>query len=72
LDEVGVAVCFLALVGVVVLGGFLMLFSWFTATRPTDPAMACHTAQGCGISAADHEQIAWPIETHIDDSTTTR
>ena len=70
-DDVGVAVCFLALVSVVVLGGLLMLFSWVTAVLPTDPVMACHAVEGCGISATDEEQIGWPIETQIHDSTTT-
>ena len=49
-----------------------MLFSWVTAVLPTDPVMACHAVEGCGISATDEEQIGWPIETQIHDSTTTR
>src|SRR6266704_5747929 len=35
------AACLLALVGIVVIGGLLMLFSWVTATLPTSQLIAC-------------------------------
>ena len=70
-DDVGLAICFLVLVGVVVLGGLLMLFSWVTTTLPTSPTMACHTFEGCAISAPDEAQLAWPIEPQIQEPTTT-
>jgi hypothetical protein len=50
-DEVGVAVCFLVLCVVVVLGGALMLFSWVTTVLPLNPAMPCAGLDGCTDAA---------------------
>ena len=40
-------VCFLALVGVVVVGGLLMLFSWVTTTLPGRVGTACPPPTDC-------------------------
>ncbi len=49
-------VCFLALVGVVVIGGLLMLFSWVTARFPASARMACPQLSGCVVPAPDGVQ----------------
>jgi hypothetical protein len=68
-DDVVPAVCFLALVGVVVLGGLLMLFSWVTTALPTRSVIACHEFDGCAISSPDEDQRVWPIEPQTQEPT---
>src|SRR5207237_8165589 len=52
-DDVAVVVCFLALIGIAVLGGALMLLSWITATVPVDPRIACSELDDCAVTASD-------------------
>jgi hypothetical protein len=65
-DDGVLAVCFLSLIGVVVLGGFLMLFSWVVATLPTRPMSACPQFDGCVVPAADEGQAKGADESRID------
>jgi hypothetical protein len=53
-----VVVCFLALVGLVVVGGLFMLLSWVTTTLPANPRIACPHQPGCETSAPDETQPA--------------
>jgi hypothetical protein len=65
-DEGVVAVCFVALVGVVLLGAILMLFSWVTTTLPTSPVVVCPAFDGCGIPTPDENQATWVGDSSID------
>jgi hypothetical protein len=49
-------VCFLALVGVVVLGGLLMLLSWVTTTLPVSARIPCPYLPGCVATPPDETQ----------------
>ena len=51
-----VVVCFLALVGVVVIGGLFMLLSWITTTLPANTRIACPQQPTCEASASDGGQ----------------
>ena len=53
-----VVVCFLALVGVVVIGGLFMLLSWVTTTLPANARIACPHQPGCETSAPGETQPA--------------
>jgi hypothetical protein len=53
-----VVVCFLALVGLVVVGGLFMLLSWVTTTLPANTRIACPHQLGCETSAPDETQPA--------------
>jgi hypothetical protein len=48
-----VCVCFLVLVGLVVLGSLLMLLSWVTATLPPSMLRSCPEVDVCGPPALD-------------------
>jgi hypothetical protein len=48
-----VCVCFLVLVGLVVLGSLLMLLSWVTATLPPSMLRSCPEFDVCGPPALD-------------------
>jgi hypothetical protein len=61
-----VAVCFLALVSVAVLGGLLALLSWVAATLPTNRLLPCPELDGCVAPEPDAAQVLWPDETAID------
>ena len=52
-----VVVCFLALVGLVVVGGLFMLLSWVTTTLPTNARIACPRGPACETSAPDETQL---------------
>jgi hypothetical protein len=52
-----VVVCFLALVGLVVVGGLFMLLSWITTTLPTNTRIACPHGPACETSAPDETQL---------------
>ena len=71
LDDAAVAVCFLALVGVVVLGGLLMLFSWVTAGLPPSALTACPGIDGCVTPAPAGDPAAWIEALRVDESTAT-
>jgi hypothetical protein len=60
------AVCFLAIVGLVVLGGVLMLFSWVTATLPRDPISVCREFDGCVMPTPDEGQAIGGDDPRID------
>jgi hypothetical protein len=53
-----VVVCFLALVGVVVVGGLFMLLSWATTTLPANTRIACPSQRACEASAPDETEPA--------------
>jgi hypothetical protein len=61
-----VAVCFLALVSVAVLGGLLALLSWVAATLPTNRLLPCPELDGCVAPAPDAAQDLWTDEPAID------
>lgn len=65
-NESVVAVCFLVLVGVVMVGALLMLFSWVTTTLPTSPTVACPAFDGCVIPTPDERQAEWAGHSSID------
>ena len=46
-DDAVIALCFLALVGVVVFGGLLMLFSWVTTGLPSTAQGTCPAVEAC-------------------------
>ena len=69
LDDGVPVVCFLALVGVVVVGGLLMLFAWVTAPLPLSPRMACAEFGGCVVSTPDETQAVWADDRGIANST---
>jgi hypothetical protein len=48
-----VSVCFLVLIGLVVLGSLLMLLSWVTATLPPSMLRSCPEVDVCGPPALD-------------------
>ena len=51
-----VVVCFLALVGLVVVGGLFILLSWVTTTLPANTRIACPQQPICEASASDGGQ----------------
>lgn len=55
-DHIAVVVCFLALIGIGVLGGALMLLSWITATVPLSRRIACSEVDGCAARASDKNE----------------
>lgn len=72
LENAVVAVCFLALVGVVVFGGLLMLFSWVTAGLPPSALTTCPGMDGCVASfAAGDDPAAWVEVPRVDEPTAT-
>jgi hypothetical protein len=72
LDDAVIAVCFLALVGVVVFGGLLMLFSWVTAGLPPSALNTCLGVDGCAASfAAENDPAAWVGAPRVDEPTLT-
>lgn len=58
-DEGILAVCFLVLVAVVVLGGLLMLFQQVSATLPSSLLMTCPEFDGCSAPTPGEQQEAW-------------
>jgi hypothetical protein len=70
LDDAVIAVCFLALVGVVVFGGLLMLFSWVTAGLPPSALTTCPGIDGCAPAPAG-EPAAWIEAPRVDEPTAT-
>ena len=52
-----VVVCFLALVGLVVVGGSFMLLSRVTTTLPANTRIACPHGPACETSAPDEAQM---------------
>lgn len=71
LDDAVVAVCFLALVGVVVFGGLLMLFSWVTAGLPPTALTTCSGIDSCIEPAPAEGPAAWLDAAWVDESTAT-
>jgi hypothetical protein len=65
-DDGVLVVCFFSLIGVVVLGGLLMLFSWVVATLPTRPMSACPQFDGYVVPAADGDQAVRADDPRID------
>jgi hypothetical protein len=51
-----VCVCFLVLVGLVVLGSLLMLLSWVTATLPPSMLRSCPEFDVCGPPVLDRNE----------------
>jgi hypothetical protein len=66
-DEGVVAVCFLALVGLAVLGAVLVLFSWVTAALP-EPTVMCRQFDRCVVPEPDDIQPAWVGDSPMDGS----
>ena len=72
LDDAVIAVCFLALVGVVVFGGLLMLFFWVSAELPPSVLTTCPGMDSCVAPApAEDDPAAWVEIPRIDDPTAT-
>jgi len=66
LGEGVLAVCVLALVGVAVLGGLLILLSWVTATLPMSQILACPEFDGCVVPTPDQNQAVGVDDPRID------
>jgi hypothetical protein len=56
-DDVVVVLCFLALIGIGVAGGVMILLAWVAATLPVSPRIACPEFDGCVVpeSAENHD-----------------
>ena len=65
-DEVSLVVCFMALVGVLVLGGVLTLFSWVTSALPTTSTIACDAPDGCVLAVPADIRLVRPHDFRID------
>ena len=52
-DDVVIVLCFLALIGIVVVGGVVMLLSWVSATLPVSSRIACPEFDGCVVPSRD-------------------
>ena len=72
LDDVVIPVCFLALVGLVVLGALLMLFSWVTAGLPSSAYTACATIESCAAPTPAEDPRSWVNGPQLDEPTETR
>ena len=64
--------CVVALVGVVVLGGVLMLLYWVAATLPLSLLMACPEFDSCVVPVADENQAVWVDDPRTDGPKMTR
>src|SRR5262245_29736412 len=56
LNDIIVAVCFLALIGLVLIGGPLLLLSRVVATLPVSPRTACPEFEGCVVVEPDENE----------------
>jgi len=61
------AVCCLALVGVALLGGLLILFAWVTATLPMSQMIACPEFEGCVVPPPEQDQAVGVGDPRIDE-----
>jgi hypothetical protein len=53
-DDLVVVLCFLALIGTVIVGGVVMLLAWVAATLPASPPrVACPEFDGCVVPEPD-------------------
>jgi hypothetical protein len=66
LDDVVVVLCFLELIGIVVVGGVVMLLAWVVATLPVSPRIACPEFDGCVVAEPD-ENPAVLVDDHWTD-----
>jgi hypothetical protein len=71
LDDVIVAVCFLALIGLVLIGGPLMILSRVAATLPVSPRIACPEFYDCLAAEPDGNEAVL-VDHLIDGPTMTR
>ena len=55
--DVAVVICFLALIGIAVLGGALMLLSRISAILPVSSSVPCPDIGACTVTAADNEAV---------------
>jgi predicted ribosomally synthesized peptide with SipW-like signal peptide len=58
-DDVSVAICLLALVAVVLIGGVVALFSAVTTVLPSSGAVACRTLEACVDPDRDTGEAVW-------------
>src|SRR5262245_42923254 len=59
LDDVAIAISFLALLGVLLVGGLLMLSSWLTAGLPASLVATCPRTEDCAtLSAARYPTLS--------------
>ena len=71
LDDAVTAVCFLALVGVVVFGGLLMLFSWVTGGLPPTALTTCPGISRCVAPAPAESPATWVEGAWVEEPTAT-
>jgi hypothetical protein len=72
LDDAAIAVCFLALIGVVVFGGLLMLFSWVSAGLPPSALTTCPDGmENCVAPVPAENSAGWLETTRVDEPTVT-
>jgi len=72
LDDAVIPVCFLALVGLIVLGALLMLFSWITAGLPSSAYTTCATIESCAAPPSPEDPRSWVNGPQLDEPTETR
>lgn len=65
IDDVSLVACFLALIGVLVLGGLLALFSWMTSALPTTPTVACTAPDPCVLTVPADIQFVRPDDSRL-------
>jgi len=70
--DVVVVVCFLALIGIVVLGGAWMVLSQLAAVLPVSPPIACAEFDDCVVAGSDANEAAVVDEARTDEPTLTR
>jgi hypothetical protein len=72
-DDVVVVVCFLALIGIVVIGGVVMLLSWVVAILPVSPRITCPEFDGCVVPGPDEDPVVLlPVDDLTDGPMLTR
>jgi hypothetical protein len=65
-DDAVVVFCFLALIGIVLVGGVVMLLAWVAATLPVSPRIACPEFDGCVLPGPD-DNPAFLVDDHWTD-----
>jgi hypothetical protein len=70
--DVVVVVCFLSLIGLVVLGGAWMVLSQLAAVLPVSPRVACAEFDDCVVTGSDANEAVVVDEARTDEPTLTR
>jgi hypothetical protein len=71
-DDVVVVLSFLALIGIAIVGGVVMLLAWVAATLPASPRIACPEFDGCVVPEPDENHDLSVDDYRTDGLTVTR